>query len=417
MNNNLFSFLWAHIVNHSGVLLFTLYQKFVIPYLVKKMKQKDCIQVVFVIEELGSWKTENLYIDMLNNTRFSPILVIVPEVSAKYANAILKQYLDHKQYDYFELKPHEKIWKLFHPDIIFYQKPYGGIIPDEHFFQYNMKSLFCYVPYCFRNRCHPGLNKIIFTFYAWQVYAENVFVINELKPILLDKAKNMIATGLPIMDDLLKEKTNYPNQWKAEGSKKKCIIYAPHHTISSENFKSPSPYDYSTFLQYADYMIELAKKYSNVQWAFKPHPLLKRKLYKVWGVNKTDAYYKKWEDMKNTQLEEGEYMGLFKHSDAMIHDCASFKIEYLYTHNPVLYLVNDEQEFDYPNWQTREALKLHYLAKSSNDIENFVQNVIKGVDSLKEEREMFVQKYLTPPNAKRACENIINSILGKEEYA
>lgn len=409
---------WACIINHSGILVFPLYQKFIVPHKVRIIKNKLQITVVFVIEELGSWKTESLYLSMLEHPRFKPYLLLLPEVSAHYANGILIHYLNQRGYNYTTLEKNEKIWYKFHPDIIFYQKPYGGIIPDELFFQYNLRSLFCYVPYCFRNRCHPGLNDIVYTFYTWQVYAENRTVIDELKPVLRNKATNMVLTGLPFMDDLLKNKEAFPNPWKSIPYGKKRIIYAPHHTISTESYKSTSLYDYSTFFQYADFMLEMAEKYCNeTQWAFKPHPLLKMKLYKVWGEDKTDAYYKRWENLENSQLEEGEYLGLFKNSDAMIHDCASFKLEYLYTGNPVLYLNKDDQEFDYPNWQTREALKLHYHASSKDEIESFIVDVINGKDPLKQERDNFVSQYLTPPYGKTACENIINAILGEAEYS
>ena len=35
---------------------------------------------------------------------------------------------------------------------------------------------------------------------------------------------------------------------------------------------------------------------------------------------------------------------------------------------------------------------------------------------MKSEREHFYNKYLIPPHGKTACENIINAILGQEEY-
>lgn len=228
-------------------------------------------------------------------------------------------------------------------------------------------------------------------------------------------AENMIVTGVPVMDILLKDKKEFENPWRQNG--KKRIIYAPHHTISSETFKSMSPYDYSTFLKYADHILELAQKYNeSTEWAFKPHPLLRAKLNQIWGVERTDAYYRRWRDLENAQVSEGEYIGLFKHSDAMIHDCGSFKIEYLYTGNPVMYLMNNGQEYDYPNTQTLKALELHYQAFEMKDIETFILNVVNEVDILKEARGEFLAQYLTTPYNKSACDNIINAILGNEEY-
>ena len=50
-----------------------------------------------------------------------------------------------------------------------------------------------------------------------------------------------------------------------------------------------------------------------------------------------------WESLSNAQLETGKYVDLFMTSDAMIHDCGSFTIEYHYTLKPVMYLVKGEE--------------------------------------------------------------------------
>lgn len=395
-----------------------IYQKYILPRKVKALRKKKIINALFVLHELGAWKTESLYLKMRENSRFDVKILLVPEIRSQYAFHILKKYLDEKQYPYETIKENESIKERFHPDIIFYQKPYNGNIKWHYFYTNNLYALFPYVMYCFRNRNSPHLKNIGLFDFSWQLYAENETVIEELKGILNTKGKNMVNTGLPIMDVLVLDKTKFPNPWKELSGNRKRIIYAPHHTLNTETVKFHSPFYYATFLEYADFMLEMAEKYKDkVQWAFKPHPLLRFKLEKLWGAEKTDSYYKRWADMENSQVDEGEYMGLFKHSDAMIHDCGSFKLEYLYTDNPVMYLIKDNPEYDYENWQTTKALELHYKGTNQYEIEKFIQNVIESIDPLKEERKKFVETYLTPPNGKSACENIINAILGTEEYA
>ena len=374
------------------------------------LRKKERIDVLFVLNELGSWKTESLYLRMRQHERFNAKLLLVPTLDADYALEIFINYLDEKKYQYDILKEGEYNEKAFQADIIFYQKPYEGVIENKYFYLYHMDSLFCYVLYAFRNRDYPGIKKYHFINFIWQFYAENNKVIEESIPVFSTKAKNMVNTGLPLMDDLLLDKSHFKDPWKNCGSRKR-IIYAPHHTIYS------GVYEYATFLDYCDFMLEMAEKYNHqVQWAFKPHPLLKQKLYKKWGKKKTEEYYSKWDSFENCQIAEGEYMGLFKYSDAMIHDSGSFKIEYLYSNNPVMFLFKEEPPFDYTNWQTQEALKLHYRGQNENDIENFIINVINEVDPLREQRLSFLNKFLTPPNGKTACENIINAILGEAEY-
>ena len=398
---------WFYFIMELYCFLAPIYKRFIIPRIVKRVRAKDKIKVLFVIYELGSWKTENLYLMMLNHARFSPKLLLVPNVMADYAYSIFEKYLKGKGYEYETMNEGETIQKKLSPDIIFYQKPYVGVTAKEYSFIYNLNSLICELGYCFRNRCIPNKRISPYKSFAWQSYLENNSVKQDLLRIPSHKGVNYLVTGIPVMDVLVRNKSFFDNPWRTLPNKRR-IIFAPHHTV----YKSTSPFDYSTFLQYAEFMLEMAEKYKDkIQWAFKPHPMLQAKLNKIWGVDKTTTYYNRWRDMENTQLFEGEYMGLFKYSDAMIHDCGSFKLEYLYTGNPVMYLIKEDQEFDFPNWQTQEALKLHYHGHNKEEIEAFIINVMNGVDPLKEQRDKFVVDYLLPPNGKTACENIIESIL------
>ena len=388
------------------------YQSIILPVKVLKVRKKSVVDVLFVLNELGAWKTESLYRTMSSHSRFNPKLLIVPAKETPEAISTLTQYLNNKGYKYDEIQNEDSDYKkYFRTDIIFYQKPYDDVMDYKYSYLNHLNVLFCYVLYGFRNRNYPQIKQIRFIRFIWQFYAENTKVIEESVPVFSTKAKNMVNTGLPFMDDLLLDKVHFDDPWKNLGDKKR-IIYAPHHTIYSDL------YEYATFLDYSDFMLEMAKKYhEQVQWAFKPHPVLKEKLFEVWGEEKTNKYYAEWEMLDNTQIADGEYMGLFKYSDAMIHDCGSFRVEYLYTGKPVMFLKKKEPENDYMNWQTIKALELHYSGFNECDIENFIQNVIKGVDPLRDDRKRFVDDNLTPPYGKTASQNIINAILGEEEYA
>ena len=130
-------------------------------------------------------------------------------------------------------------------------------------------------------------------------------------------------TGATVYDKFLDKNYKPKNVWKRQEKIKKKVIWAPHHSIISN-----PDLEYSLFLEVCDIMPVLAKRYENkIQFCFKPHPFLIRKLYQLWGKYKTDAYYQLWDSMPNTQYENGEYIDLFMTSDAMIHDCDSFRFE------------------------------------------------------------------------------------------
>ena len=161
-------------------------------------------------------------------------------------------------------------------------------------------------------------------------------------------------------------------------------------------------------------MLELRDKYRDqVYFVFKPHPFLRIKLARLWGEEQAEAYFRKWEKPGCSHVEQGKYLSLFKHSDALIHDCGSFTVEYMYMDRPAMYLVRDDAHADNMIPYAKEAFDLHYKGKDIQDIERFIQDVINGNDPLKARREAFKRQYLLPPHGRTACENIMRSILGE----
>jgi len=379
---------------------------------IRRIRNKDKIKVLFVLTELSPWKTEILYLSMLKHPRFEPILGVATSPEDFLFRKPLEQYLKQKKYEWKSIDG-IIISEEIKPDIIFYQKPYYSAYSGDIRYDRHWNALFCYVYYAFNSvELDFAINVGLYNF-AWQIYYENEMSAQCRRPLMKNKGKNLVVTGMPIQDMLLRPKSLFKDPWKQLGNLKR-IIYSPHHTISDIHFEG---IDFSTFLSNAEAMLEFAQKYKNqVQWAFKPHPLLYKNLVSIWGEERTDAYYKKWATLPNTQVELGRYESLFKYSDALIHDCASFTIEYHYTLNPVLYLVKNKQHADCLNSFATKAFDLHYKAYSIDDIEKFIQNVIEGKDPMRKDREQFYNECLLPPNGKTACQNIINAILGQEEY-
>lgn len=382
--------------------------------LVSKIRNKDKINVLFVVFELGTWKTERLYWEMKKNPRFVPQVVVTPSIENYLATDVLVKYLKGKKIEYVLANGEVANLNQLNGDIVFYEKPYDGCYPSQYWYKNNLNSLFCYVFYS--HHCvYKGASPNAALYEAvWLHFFESQSAMEELRPIIHNK-RNLLNTGYPSVDDLLSPITENP--WKPQSKKKKRIIYAPHHTIGDLHVKE---FAYSTFLEFGELILQLAIKYKDdVQWAFKPHPRLYDKLLTIWGKEKTDEYYSKWSELDNCQFENGLYSDLFKTSDAMIHDSGSFIVEYMATRNPILYLVRGDLKYHTDNMlpYAKLAFDLHYKAYNCAQIEEFVQNVIKDVDPIREERENYFQKYLLPPHGKTACENIMNAILGEEEYS
>ena len=168
-------------------------------------------------------------------------------------------------------------------------------------------------------------------------------------------------------------------------------------------------------------MLEYAKNNpTTTSWVFKPHPLLRISAVSN-GLFKTaedyDKYLKRWNDLPNAIVEEGEYLQYMASSDAMILDSVSFMSEYLYFHKPILFL---EREGIAMN-EFGEELKEVLYRCSGNDyaaISNFITNSI-DCDEMKMARDNFFDSHLNyyRKNGYLASEfiyrDIVDSILGK----
>lgn len=392
-----------------------------IPKFVNKIRLKRKIKVLFVLSDLSLWKTETLYKAMLSHPRFEPILGLTlltcdtpSEVIRKYYN--LKNYILDNGYNFLELEG-SLITKI-EPDITFYQQPYDNFVSTTVDYSKIIKNggLICDIHYSFRTLAIKKKNRRLVDLplfrYCWQIYMENQLNL-EYRRLSLIKGKNFVVTGIPFQDELSKPKELFYDPWKPQEKRKKRIIYAPHHTLPNKG----NWLNLSCFLDVCDFMFEIANTLSDyVQFAFKPHPFLKKKLINIWGEEKTNRYYSQWDEMTNCQLVEDSYVDLFKHSDALIHDCDSFTIEYCYMNKPAMFLIHPEQieeRFHDLNRFGQKAFSLHTLGITKKDIYSFVLSVVQENDERKPERLNFYNTSLLPPNGNSAVMNIINSILNE----
>lgn len=380
-----------------------------IPIRIRRIRKKNVIKVLFVLETLNDWKTEMLYKAMSQHHRFTPIIGLTNNTKYPYAKKDIISYISPKGYNYVDLNTISNSIDVINPDIIFYSSPYSSGYTKGHYFNDNLKYVFCGVDYCLNITKHAVHLDHPWYDYCWQFYVEHEDVRKRKREILGYRARNIKVTGVPIQDMLLLSKENFSDPWR-DKTEKKRIIYAPHHSIKGTN---NGGIEYATFLEIGESVLDYAKKYHDkITIAFKPHPFLYVKLLEIWGKDRTDRYYQKWRELSNTQYENGEYFGLFKYSDAIIHDSASFIVEYLYIDKPSLFLVSESNStndmFDF----VVEGYNCYEKGRKAEDVENFIKNVIDGTDVKKNERQEYISKQLAPIGGHSACENIINSILG-----
>lgn len=386
----------------------------------KRVREKDKIKVAFFLIHASIWKYDGLYKLMEQDARFDPVVIICPYIvyGRDTMLADMKSAIEFcKRKGYTAISTYDEVndtWldvrKEIQPDIVFFTNPHK-LTRDEYYIHNFEDVLTCYTPYAFviihNLWLHYGQ---LFHQLLWRHFVETEIHKDFAASYYLGEQHSVVVSGFPGLDKIF-EKTYRPaNVWRNNNPAIKRIIWAPHHTIDGQD----AGLAYSNFLEYAYFFIELANKYSeSMQFAFKPHPLLKPKLYKDinWGKEKTDAYYNKWVTLPNGQLEEGDYIDLFITSDAMIMDSASFMVEYLYVKKPVMFMMRDGDIPNRFNEFGKTVFKYLYHGKTNSDIVDFLDDVCGGKDPMEKERNQFFETVVLPKGNQTATENIYNELI------
>lgn len=385
----------------------------------RKYQNKKVLNVAFFALHDAVWKYESLYNLMLHDEKFNPIIVVCPVSNYGFENMIHQMnetYSTFKQKQYNVIKSYNEktnkfldIRKSINPDIIFYTNPYEGLINDRYYITKFSDKLTCYLPYGFTNLNVEWNTNLPLHNLVWIFFGESELNKKDVVKTQDIKGGNYVISGYPIYDELIKSKKDV---WKTKGNDLKRIIWAPHHTITGQE-----GLEFSNFLSLYDFFFELLKEYEDkIQVCFKPHPLLRNKLYNHpdWGKENTDKYYEKWSKHKNAFIEDSYYIDLFTSSDAMIHDCGSFTIEYLFLWEKPVFYVSDGSRLNLSNEIATLAFNSHYVGNKKDDIRNFITEiVIGGNDPMKGTRYSFFKENLLPPNNKTASENMLDTIKEK----
>ena len=391
---------------------------------IEQLHKQSKARVLFFLQTPSVWKYDALYQRLENTEYFEPLIVVSPyNVHLNYdieeCFRVMRQteeFALEMGYNYVSAYNWEKnkwrdIKKEYQPDIVFFTKPYKDTLPAYHIYHYT-DALTLYVPYGINcmNLYHNNY-ELPFQSLLWKLLLETDFQRQYAEQYEKSHGDNVEIVGALAEEKLMQKDYQPKDVWKPQVKKKKRIIWAPHHTVDYL-------FNFSNFLNYCEDMLKLAEKYQDeIQIAFKPHPVLKFKLINLWGQEKTEDYYKRWANLANGQIEQGDYIDLFKTSDAMIHDCASFTVEYLYAQKPVLFQIRDEKVKDEFNTFGQMCLKKHYWAYSIEETEKFIREVvIAGKDPKKQQREKFYKDYLYPKDGVMPSEkifNILKNAIGK----
>ena len=366
----------------------------------KEISGTQLIRVGFYVVYDASWAAVTIFEKMLQDTAFDVKVVVCPDTSrgienqdytlkavynrlvAKYGSEYVLSSCNDK-HEFMDFSDRFDIINLANPYDAMTHKYYGinFLVKKNKLVFYNpygYSGHLAYTPYLF-GHC-DSYNMF------WKMFVENNFVKQIAEKHGHIHGKNIVVSGSCRMDTF----SSLPSAPKHE---RKKIILAPHHTVRRQGFAI----NLSNFLRFSEFIQELPAKYKDIDFIFRPHPLLFVTLRcdDVWGKEKTDSWLERFLGNKNVAYSEGgDFFGVFNESDAMIQDCGSFLPDYFYTNKPQCYMLESEKQFE--DEFTDFGKKLFdyvYKAFSEQDITNFIENVvIKGNDALQKERKEFARR-------------------------
>ncbi len=371
----------------------------------EQVRRTGKIKVAFLNLFNGVFPFQAVFEKMLTDEAFDPWIIVIPNISrtqeyqrekyfeaysglsATYGNRVLHGF-DWSKGSMLELGDSYQI--------VCFSNPYDSLVHAFHRSTYflNQNVLTVYANYGF-----PALRfwtEVIhsdFYNHMWKVCIETESNLQYLKEQEAIKGKNGYVTGYMKMDSLA-------NHVPAVKERKKILI-CPHHTVWGWE-----TLNISNFLQYADLFIELPKRFPQIDFVFRPHPLLFDNLisHSIWTQEEINDYLGRLQQNPNIVYDKSsDYFQTFADSDAMIHDCGSFIAEYLYTEKPCCYMMRSPE-------QTKatllplgvQCIEQYYPALNAQDIIDFIQHVvIEGNDPMKAKREAFSREVLKQyyPNA------------------
>ena len=307
------------------------------------------LKVVFCVAETAKWKGDSLFRELARSERFEPVIAVM-NLTRQADDPLDEQRraLDEKL-RFFGNRGMAavNVQRLGRrdvadidevgADIVFYQQPWD-LPPQLKPTRVARRALTFYFPYYTPNYSDTEIeidHKLHHQVFGHVVCDESTarFYRSERRRMTGAYAGDYLPLGHPALDEISFE----PDPPSADG----CVIYAPHWSVGFGDKTPPVPL--STFVETGRAMLDYARAHPDVKWAFKPHPLLRSTLVDTGFMTEaeTAAYYAEWDRLGETCLD-GNYLGLFARSRAMVTDCGSFLTEYGCTGKPVIRLVNPQ---------------------------------------------------------------------------
>lgn len=353
----------------------------------KKYPKDKRIKIGFIVFEPETWdKLNPIYNEFRFRDDVECKIIIVPSYDQElrlittYGNEL--QYFKNIDKDAVLAYNHNSWIDISNDgyDYIFYQDPYNVHMPETLVSDTVVKfSKICYIPYGFSGSnvfIEGGTNKDFFRNVSFG-FMDTKYVFDTLN----NRYQSNVSKGYQRFF-----KIGYPafEFFSTINRKKKIetILWAPRWSYDPM-------VGGSHFLEYKCYFLNLARKFKNIRFILRPHPMMFKNLIdnKMISENDVNEYIK---DLKKNNIElsiQNDVASDFEKADLLITDYSSIIPMFFIMDKPIIYcpsqiILNHEYNF------LSEGM---YISNSWNVIEKNIELLINGEDILKNIRKNHVE--------------------------
>ena len=380
-----------------------------------RLRDGKPLRAVFLVSNASMFPALPLFSAMLRDSAFSPRVLVVPDL--RWWGASPLPAMERCLSSLAPLVPERLLvaaaplrdgsWPdlLDDADIVCYQSPYE--LSDWHYnprFSARRRFLPIMVNYGFYRSLYDRFVMRLPSYaYMWMALFECSETLREYSENSIVHGANGELVGYVKMDRLAPpRKDALPRQ----PGKRPTLLVALHHSLAGGQNDTLI---LSAFLRNADFLASLPDRYPQVDFIFRPHPFLLKmlSLKRYWGREKTRKYFGELRSKPNVRWSDGpDYFPDFEASDAILQDCGSYLVEYLYTLKPCCYMLNspdDRERLFSPLGQ--RCLDVCQIACDQKAIARFMEEtVIGGRDALREKRTaLAAEVMLNHPHASQTA--------------
>lgn len=369
----------------------------------RKIRRHGPIRVGFFCQYIPAWpKMEPVYEQMKADPRFEPYLLCVP---SGIENGMLKEPETAKNdtYEYFRDRGYtEAVNLLTGPDTwldlqalelsyVFYPRPYNALMP--RCYQTNLVARFCRVCMIMygmatteqitRITLNKNFMRYVYFYFAETAFSQRINIRNNALGHRLGLQKTL-CVGYPVLEQLEKMQGVESPSWDFSRNPFR-VIWTPRWTTDKKEGGS-------NFFTYSEAFLEYARTHPQMDFLFRPHPLMFDNFIKTGEMTcqEVEAFKEKCQALQNVKLDDqAQYEATLWGSDVLVSDISGLMPEYFTTGKPLVFCATN-MELQLAQFSREMIDKGCYTVHSRQELFACLDALQRGEDPLESARKALI---------------------------